>query len=165
MIVLGLDPGIAHFGFGVVERRGTLMKYCDAGVFTTSPKDAVPQRLVFLAGELTQLFTRYQPDRIALERLFPAPHTNFGKVGEVRGVVLLFAGQHRVPVEEISPTTLKAFTTRSGNAGKLQIRKTVQRILGLSALPLSDAADALGLAILGSASPARSEKSDVDKSH
>lgn len=151
MIVLGIDPGLAKFGYGLVAYERGGIRYCEAGCITTPATAPVADRLVIIARELARVLDARRPNRIILERLIPGPNRNLGKVAEVRGVVLLASGERRIPVEEISPKALKVLTTRSGDAGKMQMCKTVQRLLGLRELPSADTADALALAILGSA--------------
>jgi crossover junction endodeoxyribonuclease RuvC len=150
MVILGIDPGIAKLGYAVISREGEVFSIIDSGVFTTPPTLTTTLRLATIADHLTKLCERVRPDRIILERLIPGPHRNLGKVAEVRGVVLLIAGQRDIPVEEVFPTALKLSTTRTGAATKMQMRRTVQRLLGLPKLPPPDTADALALALLGS---------------
>lgn len=151
MIVLGLDPGIAKFGYGAIQREGAQLSHIASGVFTTPPSLRIPERFAILWKNLTTLFEETRPERIIIERLFPHSHASLARVTEARGLALLLAGLKALPVEEVSPKTLKLSTTRSGAAGKAQVSKTIQRILGLESPPLADAADALALAILGSA--------------
>ena len=150
MIVLGIDPGLARFGYGIIARTEGALHFRDAGVVTTSPRTAVSERLAVLLDATEGLVSHTKPDRIILERVFPTAQASLHRIGEVRGIVLALAGRKKIPVEEISPTALKALMVRSGQAKKMQVRKTVQRILALKGLPPADAADALALAILGS---------------
>lgn len=153
MIILGIDPGLARFGYGFLRREGSALTFVNAGVITTPATLPVTRRLAQLMREFEQLCSTAPPNRIVMERLFSPPGKNLSMVAEVRGIILLFAGKHDLPVEEVSPRALKSFIVRSGAAPKMQIRKTIQRLLALPALPSADAADALGLAILGSGNP------------
>lgn len=150
MVILGLDPGIARLGYGVIERDKGAFRMLESGVLTTDAGEAPSRRLGVLFDALEDILDRIVIDRIALERLFAPRQANMARVSEVRGVILALAGKRGLPVEEISPTTLKALTTRSGSAQKIQMQKTVQRLLGLAVLPTPDAADALALALFAS---------------
>lgn len=149
MIILGIDPGLAKLGYGVITYAGGDLRYLDAGVLTTPPSLPTPQRLAMLMDRLEEHCNHRKPARIVLERLFPGPHRNLGKVAEVRGIALLLAGRRGIPVLETSPKAIKTLLTRYGSAEKMQMRRTVQRILGMPELPPADAADALALAISG----------------
>lgn len=148
MIALGVDPGIAKFGYGCVRHERGTLAYVDAGVITTSPRDPVSERLAAIAENFEAALTRLSPDVAVVERLIPAAGRNLGAVMEVRGVVLLLLTKRGIRIFEESPKTVKALTTRHGSATKAQMRKTVQRLLDIPALPPADAADALALAIL-----------------
>lgn len=149
MIILGIDPGIAKLGYGCVRHSKNTLTHVTSGVFTSSASAAPEKRLAELWEKLSLLFRDTSPDHVVIERLFPAANITVHRVSEVRGIILLLASLQNIPVEEISPRTLKAVTTRFGGAPKMQMRLTVQRLLNLPALPPADAADALALAILG----------------
>ena len=149
MVIFGIDPGLAKLGYGVIAYAGGDLRYLDAGVLTTPPSIPTSQRLAMLMDQLEKRCNHRKPARIVLERLFPGPHRNLGKVAEVRGVALLLAGRMNIPVLETSPRAIKTLLTRYGGAEKMQMRRTVQRILRMPELPPADAADALALAISG----------------
>ncbi len=149
MIVLGLDPGIAKFGYGVLSREHGVVSYVDAGVIKTPSSDSTAVRLAALEAELSLVFQKHKISHVVIERLIPGPHRNLGVVSEARGVALLLIGQHKLPYSERSPKTVKLLITRHGAATKMQMRLTMQRLLQMEALPLPDAADALALALLG----------------
>jgi len=151
IVILGIDPGIAKLGYGCVRNSKNALTYITSGVFTSSPSTAPEKRLAGLWKDLTLLYKNVRPDRVVVERLFPAPNTTLHRVNEVRGMILLLCGLQNIPVEEVSPRALKSVTTRFGGAPKLQMRRTVQRLLDMPSPPPADAADALALAILGSA--------------
>lgn len=149
MIVLGIDPGTAALGFGVVERTGASLRAVDYGVVATSPDLPLPERLLRIHGALTELIETHQPGLVAVERLFFSRNaqTAFG-VGQARGVVLLAAAQHGIPVREATPNEIKLAVTGFGNADKEQVGRMVGVILGLDRPPApDDAADALACAI------------------
>ncbi len=101
MIVLGIDPGTAALGYGIIERTGSRLRAIDEGCLTTSPDLPLPERLLAIHSLVDDLIELHQPDLVAVERLFFSRNaqTAFG-VGQARGVVLLAAAQRRVPVRE-----------------------------------------------------------------
>ncbi len=149
MIVLGIDPGTAAMGWGVVESRSSRLRMVDAGCLITRPDAALPQRLLTIHGLLDEIIATHQPDIVAVERLFFSKNaqTAFG-VGQARGVVLLAAAQAKVPVREATPNEVKVAVTGHGRAEKDQVGRMVAVCLGLEAPPHpDDTADALAIAI------------------
>ena len=149
MIVLGVDPGTAALGWGIVERTGSDLRAIDYGCVHTSADAALPQRLLTIHTEVTELIETHSPDVIAVERLFFSRNaqTAFG-VGQARGVVLLAAAQAGVTVREATPNEIKLAVTGYGAADKEQVGRMVAVILGLDAVPTpDDTADALACAI------------------
>ena len=149
MIVLGIDPGTAALGYGVVERRGGSIRAVDYGCITTSPDTSLPERLLAIHAEVAELMETHTPDLVAVERLFFTKNAQsaFG-VGQARGVVLLAAAQSGIPVRQATPNEIKLGVTGYGSADKAQVAKMVQVILQLPAVPApDDTADALATAI------------------
>jgi crossover junction endodeoxyribonuclease RuvC len=149
MIVLGIDPGTAAMGWGVVESKSGNLRMVDAGCLTTRPDAALPQRLLAIFGHLEEIIATHQPDIVAVERLFFSKNaqTAFG-VGQARGVVLLAAAQAEVPVREATPNEVKVAVTGHGRAEKDQVGRMVAVCLGLAEPPKpDDTADALAVAI------------------
>lgn len=149
MIVLGIDPGTAALGYGVVERAGGNLRAVDYGLIATTPDMTLPERLLHIHRELTALIETHQPDLMGVERLFFSKNaqTAFG-VGQARGVILLAAAEHDIPVREATPNEIKVGVTGFGNADKEQVGRMVAVILGLDAVPTpDDTADALACAI------------------
>ncbi len=149
MIVLGIDPGTAALGYGIIERTGSRLRAIDEGCLTTSPDLPLPERLLAIHSLVDDLIELHQPDLVAVERLFFSRNaqTAFG-VGQARGVVLLAAAQRRVPVREATPSEVKSAVAGYGNADKEQVARMVAVVLGLDAPPTpDDAADALAIAI------------------
>ncbi len=149
MIVLGIDPGTAALGYGVVERTGGSLRAVDYGLVATSPDEPLPVRLLHIHDALTELIETHRPDLVGVERLFFSKNaqTAFG-VGQARGVVLLAAAQHGVPVREATPNEIKVGVTGFGGADKEQVGRMVAVILRLDSPPTpDDAADALACAI------------------
>ena len=149
MIVLGIDPGTAALGYGVVERTGGGLRAVDYGLVETSPDTPLPERLLQIHEALTELIETHRPDLLGVERLFFSKNaqTAFG-VGQARGVVLLAAAEHGVPVREATPNEIKMGVTGFGGADKEQVGRMVGVILGLDHVPTpDDTADALACAI------------------
>jgi len=149
LIVLGIDPGTASLGYGIVERTGARLREVDHGVLSTSPDLALGERLAQIHTLVTELLELHRPDVLAVERLFFSRNaqTAFG-VGQARGVVLLAAAQAFVPVREATPNEVKVAVTGYGGADKEQVGRMVAVVLGLAEPPTGDdAADALAIAI------------------
>jgi crossover junction endodeoxyribonuclease RuvC len=149
MIILGIDPGTAALGYGVVERTGGRLRPVDFGCVTTIPSDPLPSRLLEIHGAVVDLIETHRPALVAVERLFFSRNaqTAFG-VGQARGVVLLAAAQAGLPVREPTPSEVKSAVAGHGTADKEQVGRMVALILGLAAAPTpDDAADALAVAI------------------
>lgn len=148
MRILGIDPGTALLGFGVVD-SGDHPLMIDFGVLATSTDRSMPERLEVLYDGVRTLMRDHQPDQLAVEQLFFARNvTTAIAVGQARGVVLLAAAQARIPVREYSPSEIKQAIVGYGKAEKSQIQEMVRIILGLDVIPTpDDAADALAVAI------------------
>ncbi len=149
MIVLGIDPGTALTGYGIVERTGSRLRALDYGCVETPSDHALPQRLLAIHEAVSDLIETHRPELVGVERLFfnRNVQTAFA-VGQARGAVLLAAAQHGLPVVEYGPHEVKIAVTGYGRAAKDQVQRMVQTVLGLAALPRpDDAADALAVAI------------------
>lgn len=148
MITLGIDPGTARLGFGVVTsgREARALAY---GVVETPKGMATAERLVLLFDAVEGLIARHQPGTLAVEKLFFARNvTTAMTVGQARGVVLLAAARARVPVAEYTPAEVKQAVVGYGKADKAQVQEMVRLILQLEQPPTpDDAADALAIAL------------------
>lgn len=148
MITLGIDPGTATLGFGLVSGndRPELLTY---GALITTPDTAMPERLVMLYDGIRDVIAEHRPDNVAIEQLFFARNvTTAIAVGQARGVVLLAAAQSGLPVYEYKPNEVKLTVAGYGGADKQQVQEMVRIELGLDSLPTpDDAADALAIAI------------------
>ncbi len=149
MIVLGIDPGLANCGFGVVARRCGRLVALDGGVIVTRAHTAGELRLTELYTRITELLAAHQPDAIALEELyFGANVASAMAVGQARGVILLAAGQRALGCHGYTPQQVKSAVCGSGRADKDQVTRMVQSLLALPEPPRPDhAADALAVAI------------------
>ena len=148
MIVLGIDPGTAALGYGIVERSGGRLREVDHGCLVTSADLSMPERLLAIHSLVDELIGLHQPDLVAVERLFFSRNVQTAfAVGQARGVVLLAAAQHGAPVREATPSEVKVAVTGYGAADKAQVARMVELVLGMSDLPRpDDAADALAIA-------------------
>jgi crossover junction endodeoxyribonuclease RuvC len=148
VIVLGIDPGTAALGYGIVERAGGRLREIDHGCLVTSPDRSLPERLLAIHALVDELIALHQPVLVAVERLFFSKNVQTAMaVGQARGVVLLAAAQHGVPVREATPNEVKSAITGYGAADKAQVGRMVQLVLGMRVLPRpDDAADALAIA-------------------
>jgi len=148
--VLGVDPGLTRCGIGLVEGAiGSPLKLVDVGVILTGVDLDLDQRLLELDRQLTQLVDVWQPDVVAVERVFSQHNvrTVMG-TGQAAGVALLIAAKAGIPVMMHTPSEVKAAITGSGRANKVQVALMVQKILNLDTIPKPvDATDALALAI------------------
>jgi crossover junction endodeoxyribonuclease RuvC len=149
MIVLGIDPGTASTGYGVLEGAGSRLRLCAAGVIETPAGVRLERRLAEIHARVGDLLDEHGAEAIAIEELYFGANVRTAfAVGQARGAVLLAAGQRLVPSRSYTPQQVKAAVCGNGRAGKDQVARMVGRLLGLSAPPASDhAADALAVAI------------------
>lgn len=149
MIVLGIDPGLATIGYGVIEADRGNFTALDYGVIETPKTESTPVRLAMLENYLNQLIVRYKPDEIALEELFFTNNITTGiAVAEARGVILLTCIKACGRLYEYTPPQIKQAITGYGNADKKQMQTMVKMLLGLEKIPRpDDAADALAIAL------------------
>jgi crossover junction endodeoxyribonuclease RuvC len=150
MVVIGIDPGTAITGYGLLEELpdGSL-KVLDYGAILTPSDLPMPERLLLLYGQLKELLLLHRPDSGAVEKLFFARNVRTAlSVGQARGVVLLALAEGRVALHEYTPLEVKQAVVGYGGADKHQVQQMVRALLGLSELPEpDDAADALAVAI------------------
>ena len=149
MIILGLDPGLASTGFGVIFCGGASPTLQTAGYISTSARDPIAQRLFQLHTDIDQLITRVKPELVAIENVFSlVRYPRAGIVlGEVLGIIYLSIHTHHLPVVEIAPKEVKNALVGSGGATKKQIKATTKRILGINDLVSAHAADAIAVAL------------------
>lgn len=152
MRILGIDPGTGILGFGVVDtgnRPGAGFTMVDAGVVTTPAHTPHDERLEDIFNSLTEIIEQAKPDVCSVEKLFFTNNiTTAMSVAEARGVALLVARQHKVPIYEYTPPQIKQTLTGYGRADKKQVQEMVRVQLGLKEVPKpDDCADALAAAI------------------
>jgi crossover junction endodeoxyribonuclease RuvC len=149
VIVLGIDPGTARTGYGIVAREGSTLRMVDYGCLETIDDRPLAGRLLLIHEALSDLIETHRPEAVGVERLFfnKNVQTAFA-VGQARGVVLLTAAQHGLPVVELGPHEVKLAVTGYGRAPKDQVQRMVQLLLSMTELPRpDDAADALAVAV------------------
>lgn len=149
MRILGIDPGVAIVGFGVIEYNQNVFKVVDYGKITTPAKTPLPKRLKMVYDSMTELIDTYKPDVVAMEELFFNTNvTTAIAVGHARGVLVLSAENADIPLSEYTPLQIKQAVTGYGRADKNQVQQMVKMFLGLSEVPKpDDTADALAVAI------------------
>ena len=148
-IILGIDPGYARVGWGVIRANGNRLQCLGYGCFETPKDEEIAQRLAMINNELKIIIDKFAPTDIAIEELFWGKNvTNAIRVAMARGVIMVRAVEHTGRISEYKPTQIKQAVTGVGNADKTQVQFMVQRILGLCEKPKpDDAADALAIAI------------------
>jgi crossover junction endodeoxyribonuclease RuvC len=148
-LVLGIDPGTATTGYGLVREEGDALQAVAFGVIETAAGEALAQRLASLYTQLSDLVLTYKPDAAAVEELFFSRNVRTAMaVGQARGVVLLTLVHARVPVDEYTPREVKQAVAGYGSAAKEQVQEMVRLLLDLPVVPRpDDAADALAIAI------------------
>jgi len=149
MRVIGIDPGTAIVGYGILDYEGNKFTPVDYGCIYTDKDTPMPDRLVLIYDGLRALLEKYRPQELAIEELFYFRNTTTViPVGQARGVILLAARQMGISVKGYTPPQVKMGVTGYGKAEKKQVQLMVQRLLGLKELPKpDDAADALALAV------------------
>jgi len=147
--ILGIDPGTATMGWGVVRQEGNRLRYVQHGAITTPPDWPMPRRLGRLFDGVTELVRGYRPRTVAVEELFFNTNvTTAITVGQARGVALLAAYRAGVEVAEYTPLQVKQAITSYGRADKRQVQEMVRALLNLREIPRpDDAADGLAIAI------------------
>jgi crossover junction endodeoxyribonuclease RuvC len=148
MIVLGLDPGTRHFGWGIVERSGTRLLHRAHGVVHSDESLSIAARLVGIELALVEVVGAHTPTVASVEAIFFARDAQAAaKLGHARGVGLLVCARAGLDVHEYAPALVKRAVTGNGRAEKSQVAQMIKVVLGLAAPPVSDAADALALAV------------------
>lgn len=149
MIILGIDPGYAIVGYGVIRYEGGKMSVIDYGKITTEANIPLSKRLKLIYDSLTQLIETFKPDVVAVEELFFNSNVKTAiAVGHARGVIILAAANMNLKIAEYTPLQIKQAVVGYGRADKNQVQQMVKMFLGLDKVPKpDDTADALAVAI------------------
>jgi len=149
---IGIDPGLAMTGFGVVETLSRGGKACDWGAIRTESDCPISLRLKMIYDGIKELLEKWRPDLLAMEQVFVLKQFPKAAIqlGEVRGVIFLVAQEKDIPVVEVRPTEVKSALTGSGRADKKQIERAIRQLLKIEgSLGSSHAGDALAIALTG----------------
>lgn len=149
MLILGIDPGFAIVGFGLVETAGGRQRLIQCGAITTPAGESLPTRLNQIFDDMELLLEQFKPEAMAIEELFFNNNITTGiSVAQARGVLLLAAERHKIPIYEYSPSQVKQAVVGYGKAEKRQVMDMTRRLLKLKAVPKpDDAADAVAIAL------------------
>lgn len=149
MVILGIDPGFAIVGFGVVRAEQGRQTLVQCGAITTPAGLPLPTRLMQIADDMDTVITKFKPDAMAVEELFFTNNVTTGiGVAQARGVILLAAERQGIPIYEYSPSEVKLAVVGYGKAEKRQVMDMTKRLLNLKAPPKpDDAADAVAIAL------------------
>lgn len=148
-IILGIDPGLAHTGWGIIEQRGNAYRCLAYGCVTTTPHEAMPQRLKRIYDEIRYIIAKFHPTELGIETVYFGVNTQSAfATGQARGVALVACAAADLLVEEFAPTQIKQSVVGTGRADKAQVQYMVRAILHLDHEPHPDhASDALAAAI------------------
>lgn len=149
--ILGIDPGLARLGWAIIETRSPAPVLVGCGCLETVAGEKTERRLFQLHQRINDIINEYRPTALAVEKLFFTKNVTTGMaVGQARGMVLLTAAEHRLPVMEFTPTSVKSSVTGDGRADKRQMGRMVQLLLNLQQLPKhDDTTDAIAIALCG----------------
>ncbi len=146
MKVLGIDPGSRHFGYGIVCENTMKIEY--AGTLNICSSERIEERLKYIYERLTEIIEKYSPNEMAIEKIFAGRKIPSSFVlGYARGIALLVAAQHGIPVYEYSSTEIKKALTGYGRAHKIQVKGMVKNLLNHNGKISYDCSDALAVAI------------------
>ncbi|MEC9028001.1 MAG: crossover junction endodeoxyribonuclease RuvC [Cyanobacteriota bacterium] len=150
MRILGIDPGIARVGYGVIDTSNGQQQMLDCGIIRTNPGIDDGERMVEIASDLRQLIRRWKPQLAAVEKFFFYRSSTTISVVQARGVIIMTLARFQVPVMEFPPMQIKLALAGSGHAEKDEVLDAVMRELNLDQPPRpDDAADALAIALTG----------------
>lgn len=149
MVILGIDPGFAIVGFGVIRAERGQQSMVQYGTITTQAGLPLPTRLLQIAQDMEELLSTFRPDAMAVEELFFTNNITTGMgVAQARGVILLAAERHKIPIFEYTPSEVKLAVVGYGKAEKSQVMDMTKRLLKLKTVPRpDDAADAVAIAL------------------
>lgn len=149
--IIGIDPGIADTGYGIIKEENGRLSVLEYGSIRTSAKSALPERLNTLRKKLSALLEKYDPALAVVEQLFFCTNVKTAlTVGQARGVIILSLAEQKIKIIELTPLQIKQGLTGYGKADKKQMQQMVKAVLGLKEIPKpDDAADALAMAVCG----------------
>lgn len=149
IIILGIDPGLAKTGCGVIEKKGNIVQPVGYGAITTRTNQSLPDRLKTIYDEIGELCKEYRPDYAAIEKIFFAANVKTAvSVAQARGVAILATAECGLSIAEYTPLEIKQAVAGYGKAGKRQVQEMVRVLLKLDEIPRPDhAADALAAAL------------------
>ena len=150
MRILGIDPGLARVGYGVIDTTGGAQEMLDCGIIRTDAGRSEGERMVEIAGDLRQLIRQWRPELAAVEKFFFYRSSNTISVVQARGVVIMTLARLGIPIVEFPPMQIKLAVAGFGHAQKDEVLEAVMRELSLTEPPRpDDAADALAVALTG----------------
>ena len=150
MIILGIDPGLARVGFGLIETSSEQIKMLDCGIIKTSKSESEGERMVEIAKDLSVLIEKWEPNLAAVEKFFFYKSSTTISVVQARGVLIMTLARFKIPTVEFPPMQIKLAVAGSGHANKDEVLEAVMRELNLTTPPRpDDAADALAIALTG----------------
>ena len=149
MIILGIDPGTATTGYGIIKKQGQNFNFIECGVISTSSKEDIQYRLKTIYSNLREIIAAYEPQCMAVEKIYFNKNVTTGITeSQARGVVLLATADFKIPIYEYTPQQIKNAVTGYGEASKKQVQNMVKVLLNLTKIPKpDDAADALAVAL------------------
>lgn len=147
-IILGIDPGLGHTGWGIIKKQDNKLSFVDCGVISSKPKDSLAHRLLFIKDGLQEVLNKYNPDQCAIEETFvnKNPLSSL-KLGHARGAAILTCSLNGLNPYEYAATLVKKTIVGAGRAEKSQIAMMVKTLLPKAIITSEDAADALAVAI------------------
>jgi len=150
VIILGIDPGLARVGFGLIETSSEQVKMLDCGIIKTSKSESEGERMVEIAKDLSVLIEKWEPNLAAVEKFFFYKSSTTISVVQARGVLIMTLAHFKIPTVEFPPMQIKLAVAGSGHAKKDEVLEAVMRELNLTTPPRpDDAADALAIALTG----------------
>ncbi len=150
LIILGIDPGLARVGFGLIETSSKQIKMLDCGIIKTHKSQSEGERMVEIAKDLSELIEKWKPGLAAIEKFFFYKSSTTISVVQARGVLIMTLARLKIPISEFPPMQIKLAVAGSGHAKKDEVLDAVMRELDLTTPPRpDDAADALAIALTG----------------
>ena len=152
MIILGIDPGTATMGYGIIKKEGMNLTCLEYGLIKTKKELSDAKRLKEIDEDLEKIFNEFNPDALAIEKVYFSKNVKTAMtVSQAKGVAMLKAAKSNIEIYEFTPSQIKATVAGHGKAEKMQVQKMIKSQLNLKERPRpNDAADALGAAICGS---------------